>query len=48
MKSPKKARSNAAQNESDQIFRTNLGFEDLMKKGLNTPLPKKAKKAKKK
>lgn len=30
------------------ILKTDLLFEELMKKALNTPLPKKAKKAKKK
>jgi len=37
MKPPKKA------NDSE-VLKTNLSFEELMKKALNTPLPKKAKK----
>lgn len=32
----------------DQKVKTNLSFEELMKKALNTPLPKKGKKVKKK
>jgi hypothetical protein len=32
----------------EEKVKTNLSFEQLMKKALNTPLPKKAKKAKKK
>jgi hypothetical protein len=41
MKSPKKS-------NKSEVLKTNLTFEDLMKKALNTPLPKKVKKAKKK
>jgi len=32
----------------DEMVKTDLPFEELMKKALNTPLPKKVKKAKKK
>jgi hypothetical protein len=32
----------------DEIVKADLPFEELMKKALNTPLPKKEKKAKKK
>jgi hypothetical protein len=32
----------------DEMVKTDLSFEELMKKALNTPLPKKVKKAKKK
>jgi hypothetical protein len=34
--------------KTEETVKTNLSFEELMKKALNTPLPKKAKKAKKK
>jgi hypothetical protein len=34
--------------EKEGKVKTDLSFEELMKKALNTPLPKKAKKAKKK
>lgn len=32
----------------EPVVKTDLGFEELMKKALNTPLPKKEKTAKKK
>jgi len=32
----------------DEVIKTDLSFEELMKKALNTPLPKLAKKKKKK
>jgi len=34
--------------KNDIIVKTDLTFEELMKKALNTPLPKKTKKVKKK
>jgi len=34
--------------KTEEPVKTNLSFEQLMKKALNTPLPKKVKKAKKK
>jgi hypothetical protein len=34
--------------KAEEKVKTNLTFEELMKKALNTPLPKKVKKAKKK
>jgi hypothetical protein len=36
------------QEKAEEKVKTSLTFEELMKKALNTPLPKKPKKAKKK
>jgi hypothetical protein len=45
----KKAKAaSTSSTKKDIIVKTGLTFEELMKKALNTPLPKKAKKAKKK
>jgi hypothetical protein len=41
---PKKQKSS----KKDLVIKTDLTFEELMKKALNTPIPKKEKKIKKK
>ena len=41
-------RDKKSNDRKDIVVKTDLSFEGLMKKALNTPLPKKEKKAKKK
>jgi hypothetical protein len=43
-----KKRADTTTNKKDIVVKTNLTFWELMKKALNTPLPKKANKSKKK